>query len=399
MKKGWEYKKLNSICLSIEDGDWIESKDQSQSGIRLIQTGNIGNGSFKDKPNSAKYISEETFKKLHCTEVFEGDILVSRLPDPVGRACILPDIGCRCITAVDCSILKIKEDLVYYEWITYYMQSQAYFTKIKNQCTGSTRQRITRKKLAEIQIPVPPLSEQQRIVDYLDAAFAKIDAMKANAEKALNEAKALFQASLKEMLEPKEGWEEKKFGKICNFVRGPFGGSLKKECFKDSGYPVYEQQNAIYNKFTFRYFIDEEKFKSLIRFKVNSGDLIMSCSGTIGKVAIIPEGAKDGIINQALLKLTPNKDVDAHFLKYLMESNYFKEIINANIEGVAIKNIASVAVLKEIKLYIPKVNEQQNIVLEIDSLKSKVDRLQENYAKMSQECDALKQAILRQIFE
>ena len=181
--------------------------------------------------------------------------------------------------------------------------------------------------------------------------------------------------------------------------RGPFGGSLKKECFKESGYAVYEQQNAIYNKFTFRYFIDEEKFNSLIRFKVNSGDLIMSCSGTIGKVAIIPEDYKEGIINQALLKLTPNKDIDAYFLKYLMESNYFKEIINSNIEGVAIKNIASVAVLKEIKLYIPNINEQQTIILEIDSLKSKVDRLQENYNKISQECDALKQAILRQVFE
>jgi len=243
------------------------------------------------------------------------------------------------------------------------------------------------------------INEQQSIVDYLDSAFAKIDAMKANAEKALNEAKALFQASLKEMLEPKEGWEEKKFGKICDFVRGPFGGSLKKECFKDSGYAVYEQQNAIYNKFSFRYFIDEEKYNSLIRFKVNAGDLIMSCSGTIGKVAIIPETFKEGIINQALLKLTPNKDIDAHFLKYLMESNLFKEIINANIEGVAIKNIASVAVLKEIKLYIPKVSEQQKIVVEIDSLKSKVDRLLANYDKISQECDALKQAILRQVFE
>ena len=82
-----------------------------------------------------------------------------------------------------------------------------------------------------------------------------------------------------------------------------------------------------------------------------------------------------------------------------MESKYFEVIINANTEGVAIKNIASVAVLKAIKLHIPKVSEQLKIVIEIDSLKSKVDRLQENYDKISQECDALKQAILRQVFE
>ena len=168
---------------------------------------------------------------------------------------------------------------------------------------------------------------------------------------------------------------------------------------RDSGYAVYEQQNAIYNKFTFRYFIDDEKYKSLIRFKVNPGDLIMSCSGTIGKVAIIPEDCEEGVINQALLKLTPKNKIDAHFLKYLMESNYFGEIINANIEGVAIKNIASVAVLKEIILSIPTVSVQQSIVDTLDSLKSKVDRLQANYDKISQECDALKQAVLRQVFE
>ena len=283
------------------------------------------------------------------------------------------------------------------EFLYYFFSYRKEF--LASQAQGGAQPNISQIKIKNLEVPIPPLSEQQSIVDYLDSAFAKIDAMKANAEKALDEAKALFQASLKEMLEPQKEWEEKKFGKICDFVRGPFGGSLKKECFKDSGYAVYEQQNAIYNKFTFRYFIDEEKYNSLIRFKVNSGDLIMSCSGTIGKVAIIPENFKEGIINQALLKLTPNKDVDAHFLKYLMESNYFKEIINANIEGVAIKNIASVAVLKEIKLYVPKVSEQQKIVIEIDSLKSKVDRLQENYEKISQECDALKQAILRQVFE
>ena len=281
------------------------------------------------------------------------------------------------------------------KYIYYFITSIDWLSKN----TGTTLPSLTQQVVKDVIIPIPLPSEQQSIVDYLDFAFAKIDSMKANAEKALNEAKALFQASLKEMLEPKEGWEEMKFGKICEFVRGPFGGSLKKECFRDSGYAVYEQQNAIYNKFTFRYFIDDEKYKSLIRFKVNPGDLIMSCSGTIGKVAIIPEDCEEGVINQALLKLTPKNKIDAHFLKYLMESNYFGEIINANIEGVAIKNIASVAVLKEIILSIPTVSVQQSIVETLDSLKSKVDRLQENFDKISQECDALKQAILRQVFE
>jgi len=371
MKKGWEYKKLGEVA------DVIHGKNQKE-----VLSINGAYPIYGSGGNVMGYASD------YLCEA--GTTILGR-KGSINNPLYITERFWNVDTAFG---ISAKEG--YDGKFLYYFITTVDWLK-KN--TGTTLPSLTQQVVKSVIIPIPPLSEQQSIVNYLDSAFAKIDAMKANAEKALNEAKALFQASLKEMLEPQKEWEEKKFGKICDFVRGPFGGSLKKECFKDSGYVVYEQQNAIYNKFTFRYFINEEKYNSLIRFKVNSGDLIMSCSGTIGKVAIIPENFKEGIINQALLKLTPNKDVDAHFLKYLMESNYFKEIINANIEGVAIKNIASVAVLKEIKLYVPKVSEQQKIVIEIDSLKSKVDSLQANYEKISQECDALKQAILRQVFE
>ena len=108
MKDGWKIKPFSDICYSIEDGDWIEKKDQSDSGIRLVQTGNVGVGQYRDKADKSKFISEETFKRLRCTEIVAGDVLISRLPDPVGRACILPQLETKCITAVDCSILKLK---------------------------------------------------------------------------------------------------------------------------------------------------------------------------------------------------------------------------------------------------------------------------------------------------
>jgi type I restriction enzyme S subunit len=94
----WEVQPLEELCEVFTDGDWIESKDQSPEGIRLVQTGNIGEGVFKDREDKARFISKATFARLNCTEVFEGDCLVSRLPDPVGRACILPDTGKQMIT-------------------------------------------------------------------------------------------------------------------------------------------------------------------------------------------------------------------------------------------------------------------------------------------------------------
>ncbi len=241
--------------------------------------------------------------------------------------------------------------------------------------------------------------EQQRIVTYLDAEFAKIEALKANAEKQLQAAKDLFQAALKELLTPKEGWEEKKLGELCLLVRGPFGGSLKKEYFVDCGYAVYEQQHAIYKNTNVRYYINEDKFRSMKRFEVVCGDLIMSCSGTIGKVFIIPQNAPTGIINQALLKITPKETINRVYLAYLIESDYFKEIISLYSDGAAIQNIAAVNVLKEIRIQIPCINQQQRIVARLDALSANVKALQTNYTETITLCNDLKQALLKKVFE
>ena len=156
-------------------------------------------------------------------------------------------------------------------------------------------------------------------------------------------------------------------GDVCHFVRGPFGGALKKEIFQPNGYAVYEQQNAIYQNLRFRYYIDEEKFNELRRFAVQPGDVIVSCSGTIGKTFVIPENAPEGIINQALLKLTPNSEkINVFYLQFFFE-NTISKIMNKVARGGAIKNVPSVSELKAIKLYLPPVEIQRRIVNVLDN--------------------------------
>lgn len=158
-----EYVLLSSICSIFIDGDWIESKDQSESGIRLIQTGNIGCGYYKDKGDKAKYISEETFNKLHCTEVYPGDILISRLPDPVGRACIIPEGLGKCITAVDCTIIRLSDKMLPEFFVTY-TNTPEYLTQIKSTLAGSTRLRVSRGNLGKVHFPLPSIEQQQAFV-------------------------------------------------------------------------------------------------------------------------------------------------------------------------------------------------------------------------------------------
>lgn len=175
----WEEKSYLSICNVFADGDWIESKDQSDSGIRLIQTGNIGNGVFIDKDDKKKYISKETFDRLKCNEVFEGDILISRLPSPAGRACIVPKLNERMITAVDCTIVRTDKSIILHDYCVQFMQSSKHFYYVASMMAGGTRQRISRKNLEDELISVPCLEEQQKIADCLSSLDEVIEKQKA----------------------------------------------------------------------------------------------------------------------------------------------------------------------------------------------------------------------------
>lgn len=190
-------------------------------------------------------------------------------------------------------------------------------------------------------------------------------------------------------------WGAVNLGDVCGFVRGPFGGSLKKEIFKNEGYAVFEQQHAINDQFSeIRYFVDEAKFLEMKRFELAPGDLIMSCSGTMGKVAIVPNGVQRGIINQALLKISPQENVDVNFLRYWMESDNFQRQLSVNTSGAAIKNVASVGVLKELKIPLPPLEEQKRIARILDQ----ADTLRRLRTRALDKLNTLGQAIFHDMF-
>jgi restriction endonuclease S subunit len=148
------------------DGDWIESKDQSEEGIRLLQLADIGIGEFINK--SRRFISQDTFKRLRCFEVLPGDVLIARMPDPIGRACIVEDIGSKMITAVDCCIARVDSNHSSAKYLLYLLNSFKFLHKANLFASGTTRQRIARKSLEEIVVPFPNLNTQLEIVEKLD---------------------------------------------------------------------------------------------------------------------------------------------------------------------------------------------------------------------------------------
>ena len=156
------------------DGDWIESPYITDKGVRLIQTGNVGIGEYREQ--GFRYIADETFSELNCTEVKPGDVLICRLAAPVGRACLAPDLESRMITSVDVCILKPNEHTLP-KFVVHMLSSAEWLGFMDSQCRGGTRDRVSRSFLGSIKVAIPPLNEQKAISSFLDEETSKIDGL------------------------------------------------------------------------------------------------------------------------------------------------------------------------------------------------------------------------------
>ena len=174
------------------------------------------------------------------------------------------------------------------------------------------------------------------------------------------------------------------------YIRGPFGSALKRGDMKENGVPVYEQQHAIYDSRCFRYYIDEQKFVEMKRFQVNTDDLIISCSGTVGKVSIIRDDDPKGIISQALLLLRVDKNkILPLYLKYFFSSRDGYNAIVSRSSGSVQVNIAKRDVIEQIPLMLPKIETQRKIVGVLNSIDKKIDENERINNNLEQQAQAL----------
>lgn len=186
-KEGWEELSIFQIAdfkkELFDDGDWIESEYITDKGIRLIQTGNIGIGTYLEK-ESKKYINEDSFKKLRCKQLKIGDLLICRLAEPAGRACILPFIGeDKVITSVDVSIYRPNEETVNRQFLNQIFTTNNWFNTISELCGGTTHKRISRGALGRVKIQLPNIQEQTRIATILSDMDTEIQALETKLEK------------------------------------------------------------------------------------------------------------------------------------------------------------------------------------------------------------------------
>lgn len=259
---------------------------------------------------------------------------------------------------------------------------------------GGTRAKLNGKTLKNIEVTLPErLKEQQTIASVLSDFHEHID----NLTELIEKKKAIRDGALEDLVSGRtrlDGfngeWVEMTLEDICvpnGLVRGPFGGSLKKEMFVSKGNKVYEQRNAIYKSVRIGdYYISNGKYNELSRFAVKADDFIVSCSGTIGKIFKIPKQYKRGIINQALLKISidQTKCNLNYFYKYF-EWDKFQDSIIDNTQGGAMKNLVGMDIFRKTVILMPRdITEQKAIAQIISAMDEEIESLKIEKEKMIQ---------------
>ena len=390
---------LADTCELFTDGNWIESKDQSSNGIRLIQTGNVGNGGFKDRREKARWISPETFARLKCQEIIPGDCLVSRLPDPVGRSCIIPDTGDKMITAVDCSILRFDASVLLSDFFNYYSQSKTYHAGVESKCTGATRKRISRKNLGIISIPIPPLPEQKRIVAILDEAFAGITQAVANAEKNLANARELFESYLNvRLLKVASEYSAQTMLDITELI---VDCEHKTAPRQDSGHPSIRTPNVGKGELILDRVnrVSEETYALWTRRAIPMpSDLILAREAPAGNIGVIPEG-EQVCLGQRTVLIRPKKEIiNSYYLAYLILHPLTQKRLLAHSTGATVQHVN----MKDIRQLpignLPSLREQLADVQAIGEARTYFNELETIYQQKLTVLTELKQSILQKAF-
>jgi type I restriction enzyme, S subunit len=403
---------LNKYC-TFTDGDWILEKHYSKNGVRLLQIADIGLGNFRDK--SKKFISVQTSNDLNCKIIEQGkDILISRMPDPVGKACIAPILPYSYIVSVDIAILKINESEIDRKFLVHYLNSSNFLNYVIKYVAGSTRERISRKNLENIKIFLPPLKEQKKIGSILTNMDQLIQAqqqiieqtqklMKGQMEKLLTsglkknndlESIAPYGKQFQIFSVPRT-WKVKNLGDLCQIITD--GSHFSPG--KNGEYPLatVENMNMNNNKIDVDscYKIDKNDYEYLVKnnCQPKNNDVLFSKDGTIGLCLVYTQSDKIVVLSSIAIIRTKPDELDPNFLKYILKSRYMQIYLAKFKSGTALKRL----ILKNISEFVfplpPKIEEQQKIAVILSNL----DELIQHEKQYKEKLENLKRGLMQQL--
>lgn len=291
MKKGWEYKKLGDICTVtdyVSNGSFASLKDNVKYYYEPNYAILVRLADSSNNFNVEKFVYTDKHGYDFCAKshLFGGELIMSNVGS-VGAMFICPQLDKPMTLAPNTIAINSENNLFLY----YYFQSSCFTEKLKAITSSATLKKFNKTNFKQLALNFPPLSEQKSIVEYLDSSFAKIDKLKENAAKNLEEAKALFQSALKDALEPKEGWEEKTLKDVCtHIVDCPHSTPPKSSV--PTEFPFIRTSDLKQGKISWdvmQYVSKEEYIKRNARITPQKDDIIYGREGTFGDAVLLPD--------------------------------------------------------------------------------------------------------------
>ncbi len=476
---GWVLASFADLAITpkndIVDGPFgsnLKASEYTDSGVPILRLQNIKRNYFLDK--NIKFVTQEKYEQLIRHTYKTGDILITKLGDPLGVACIAPQSMGEGVIVADIVRVRLPVDQIDIKYITYLINSPLAIQQFKENTKGTTRQRVNLKFVRDLQLPIAPLEQQKLIVAKIEELFSHIDA----GTDALNKAKQLLEQYRQSVLkaavtgeltkewreqnkgkqkyasqllecilqERRQKWEEQQLeqfkakGKMPKndkwkerykepgvpgseglpdlpeewcwsgfeqtsafepsaMKAGPFGSALKKEFYVEKGYKIYGQEQVINeDPYYGDYYIDEDRYQSLINCRVKPGDFLISLVGTIGRTLVLPDDIEPGIINPRLIKITFEKKLAyPEYMKIYVASPAAKQIFKLASHGGTM-DVLNMGTLKALPLPLPPKEEQEVIVSMVDNRNAAIERQFEYIEKLLLLAEKNKQAILVSAF-
>ena len=401
MKKGWQKKRLGDVTTKIGSGATPRGGDESYKaeGISLIRSLNVYDDGFREAKLAR--IDNEQADGLSNVVVEPHDVLLNITGASVARCCRAPADFLPARLNQHVSIIRPVQEKLDSDFLHYLLISKTYKDRLLHtgEEGGSTRQAITKAQLQEFVVEFPEsLAEQQRIVSLLDEAFEGLATAKANAEKNLQNARALFESHLQSVFTQRgPGWVETTLEDIC--VKITDGEHLRPKV-TPSGVPFLSAKDVLAHDVVFsdHLFVSEEnaaKFRK--RCNPEMGDiLIVSRGATVGRTCVVKTDRIFCLLGSVIL-LKIHASQSSRFISYALKSPAIRDQLMTASEAAAQQAIY-LRDIKPLEIGCPPVAVQQSIAEKLDALSAETQRLARIYERKLAALAELKKSLLHQAF-
>lgn len=393
----WQTKKLGEVC-DFYNGLW-KGKEPPYINVGVIRNTNFTKENNLDDSDIA-YLDVEK-KQFAKRKLSYGDIILEKSGggprQPVGRVIVFDKNDGEFSFSNFTSAIRIKDqrelDFNFLHKFLFFSYVSGVTEGMQSHSTGIRNLNLNLYK--EIEIPLPSIAEQKRIVKILDEIFEGIEKAKKNAEKNLKNSKDLFESYLQSVFaNPGKDWEKKKLGEVYD-VRD---GTHDSPRYHKEGYALVTSKNLKNDLLNFDkiQYISEKDYKKINeRSKVDKGDILFAMIGTIGNPVVVEDKPDFAIKNVALFKVS--KEQNSYFLKYYLDSKFVIDKMMSEAKGTTQKFVG-LGYLRSFGIKLPPLSEQKAIVKKLDALSVETKRLEAIFRRKIADLDELKKSILKQVF-